>query len=162
MFALAIHPLAGIGAAFGAEFLNGNLVLIALFLTIFFLNLPLNGQAVAIPTGDIGGIFAQQALRAHDHVFEDMVERMANMHVAIRIGRAIMQDELFPALPRVAQAAIQVHALPACENARLLLRQAGLHRKVGLGQEHSVAIVAGFRSWRVSHSAGPYGKRAGK
>ena len=141
MFALRIDPILRISAAFGAELLLRHFVLVELFLAILLLNFPLDGQAVAIPTGHIRRVFAKQSLRADDHVFEDMVERMANMHVAIGVWRAIMQDELFAPTAAIAQFRVEILLLPACENARLLLRKASLHRKVCFGQEDAVAIV---------------------
>jgi hypothetical protein len=41
----------GIGAAFGAEFLDRNLILVELLLAVLLLDLPLDRQAVAIPAG---------------------------------------------------------------------------------------------------------------
>src|SRR3546814_3593066 len=84
----------GVGAAFGAEFLDRNLVLVQLLLAILLLDLPLDGQAVAVPAGDIGRVLALQRLGADDHVLQDMVERVADVHVAIGIGRAVVEDEL--------------------------------------------------------------------
>ena len=135
-----------ISAAFGAEFDGGDFVLIKLFLAILLFDLPLDGQAVAIPTGHIRRVFAQQCLRANNHVLQNMVQRVADMHVAIRIRRAIMQNELLTPTAAIAQLRIKILRLPTRENARLLLRKAGLHREICFRQENGVAIVD-----RVSH-----------
>src|SRR3546814_2653048 len=84
----------GIGAAFGAEFLDRNLVLVELFLAILLLDLPLDGQAVAVPAGNVRRVLALQRLGADDHVLQDMVERVADEHVAIRVRRSVVEDEL--------------------------------------------------------------------
>jgi hypothetical protein len=97
---------------------------------------------VTIPTGDIGRVFAEQALRADDHVFEDMVERMADVHIAVSIGRAIMEDELLTPAPLIAQPLIQPNLLPTRENARLLGGEASFHWKISLRQEDGVAVVS--------------------
>ena len=102
-----------ISAAFGAELDSGNFVLVELFLAILLLNLPFNGQAMAIPTGDIRRIFAKQSLRANNHIFQDMVQRMADMHVTIGIRRAVMQDELLPPTTAIAQVHVEILLLPA-------------------------------------------------
>ena len=141
LLALRIDPILRISAAFGAELDSGNFVLVQLFLAILLLNLPFNGQAMAIPTGDIRGVLAKQSLCADNHVFQDMVQRMADMHVTIGIRRAIMQDELLPPTTAIAQVRIEILLLPARQNARLLLRKASLHREVGFGQEYAIAIV---------------------
>ena len=131
-----------IGAAFGAEFLGGNLVLVELLLAVLLFDLPFDWKAMAIPAGHIGRVLAQQVLRSADHVFEDMVERMADMHIAVGIGRAVMQDELFCTAARFAQAAVKPFGFPARQNARLLLREAGLHGEIGLRQEDGVPEIS--------------------
>jgi hypothetical protein len=153
LFALHIHPMLRISAAFGAEFLDRDFILVELFLAILLLNLPLDGQAMAIPAGHIGRVFAEQALRAADHVFQDMVQRMADMHIAIGIRRAIMQDELLPPRAGFAQAVIQAVGFPLREDARLLLREPGLHGEISLRQEDGVAVIHGFFGWSFGHVA---------
>ena len=113
LFALRIDPILRIGPAFGAKFNSGHFVFVQLLLAILLFNLPLNRQAVAIPTGHIRRVFAKQSLRADDHVLENMVQRMADMHVAVRIRRAIMQDELLAPTAAVAQLRIEICRLPA-------------------------------------------------
>ena len=141
LLALGIDPLAGIGAAFGAEFLGGNLVLVQLALAVFLLNLPFDGQAVTIPAGHIGRVEALEALGAHHHVLQDVVQRVAHVDVAVGIGRAIVEDELFAAGALVAQRAVEVLVLPARQNARLLLGKARLHGEIGLRQEDGAPPV---------------------
>ena len=65
---------------------------------------------MAVPARHIGRILAQQVLRAADHVLEDVVERVADVHVAIGIGRAVVEDELLAAPARVAQLLVQPSA----------------------------------------------------
>ena len=148
LLALGVNPMLRIGAAFGAELLDRNLVLVELFLAILLLDLPFDRQTVAVPAGHIGRVLALQRLGADDHVLEDMVQRMADVHVAIGVGRAVVEDELVAALAAFANLAFEVALQPFRQNQRLLLRQAGLHREVGLGQEDGVAIVR-----CVSHGA---------
>ena len=90
LFALHVHPSLRIGAAFGAEFGGRDFVLVQLLLAILLLDLPFDRQAVAIPARHVRRVLAQQVLGAAHHVLQDMVERMADMHVAIGVGRAIM------------------------------------------------------------------------
>ena len=155
LLALGVDPVLRIGAAFGSEFLDRHLVLVELFLAILFLNLPLDREAVAVPAGHIRGVLALQRLGADDHVLQDMVERMADVHVAIGVGRAVVEDELVAALAGFANLPFQIALKPFRQNQRLLLRQAGLHRKVGLGQEDGVAVIALFCGRRaVGHGRG--------
>ncbi len=78
---------------------------------------------------------------------------MADMDVAVGIGRAIMEDELLALRRLLAHAPEQAHIRPALEQLRLLHRQARLHRKVGLGQENGVAVTVGFFR-RFGHGGG--------
>ena len=144
LLALGGDPSLGIGAALGTELLGRNLVLVPLLLAVFLLDLPLDRQAVAIPAGHIGRVHAQQALGADDHVLEDVIERMADVDVAIGIGRAIVEDELLAASAGIAQGSIEIHLLPARKDARLLLGKASLHGEIGLRQEDGVTVIAWF------------------
>ena len=141
LFALHVHPMLGIGAAFGAEFHRRHIVLVLLFRAVGFFHLPFDGQAVAIPTGDIGRILAQQRLRAHHRILQDMVQRVADVHVAVGVGRAIVEDELRPPGAGFTQLGVKIGRLPYAENLRLALRQASFHRKVGFRQENGGAII---------------------
>ena len=69
---------------------------------------------------------------------------MADMHIAVGVRRAVMQNELFAPGACFAQALVEAFILPAGQNARLLLGQAGLHGEIGLRQEDGVSIVALF------------------
>src|SRR6476646_3615460 len=64
------------------------------------------------------------------------------MDLAIRIRRPVMQDEERAAFRGLPDAAVEVHLFPAGEQSRLCFGQTRLHRKIGLGQKHSGAIVA--------------------
>ena len=140
---LDLDPLLGIGAAGAAELVAGHIVLGAALGAEFLFNFPLDGQAVAVPAGDIGGVIAQHLVAAHDKVLEDFVHRGAKVDRAVRIGRAIMQDEGLGAalLGILAHAIIQAHLVPAGDPFRLRLGQAAAHGKFGFRQEQRIAIV---------------------
>ena len=154
---LALHrnPMLGDGAAFAAE---GDHRLgvaevglhLALAAVVLLLDLPLDRQAVAVPAGHVVGVLARHLLRADDQVLEDLVERVADVDVAVGVGRAVVQHEFRPAGPGAAQLAVEAVARPAGENFRLFLRQAGPHREIGLGQIERVGIV-GALGGRVGH-----------
>ncbi len=141
LLALGVDPMLGVSAALGPEFLDRHLVLVELLLAILLLDLPFDREAVAVPAGHIGRVLAQQSLGADDHVLQDVVQRMADVHVAIGVGRAVVKDELLAPFAARPNLLVQVAFQPAGENCRLLLRQAGFHRKVGLRQEDGRAII---------------------
>src|SRR5438067_8911015 len=108
--------------ALGAELADRHLVLVELLLAILLLDLPLDWQAVTVPAGHVGRILAEQGLRPHHHVLERVVERMADVDVAVGVGRPIMEDELLAASTRLADLLVEALALPARRDRRLLLR----------------------------------------
>src|SRR3546814_18443899 len=67
--------------------------------------------------------------------------RVADVHVAIRVRRSVVEDELLAALAAFANLRFEIALEPFGENRRFLLRQAGLHRKVGIGQEDGIAVI---------------------
>ena len=156
----------GIGPALGAEIEDGNGVLVLLLRPVLLLDLPLDRQAVAVPARNVVGVEAAHLAGAVDHVLEDLVQRGADMQVAVGVGRAVMQDELLPRPRCRAQLAPEVHRLPPGQHRRLLLRQVAAHGKIGGGQEHGVAIIAAGCRWvgLVGHGTGlaRSGDRQGK
>ena len=138
---LHADPMGGEFPAFIAELDDIHLVLVLTGFAVFFFDLPFDGQAVAIPAGDVMGVHALHLPGAVDDVLQDLVQGMADMQMAVRIGRAIMQHELFAALARLAQALEQTDFGPSRQQIRLFLRQASFHGKVGLGQENIVFYV---------------------
>ena len=92
---LHAHPVGGVGSAFGAEFQDWDGVLggVALFGPMLFLDFPLDGQTMTVPAGDVIGVVAGHLAGAVDHVLMDLVQRGADVDVAVRIGRAVVQDE---------------------------------------------------------------------
>ena len=84
---LALDLLGGKGARQFAHLVAGNVLAVQL------LDLVLDRQAVAVPARDIGRIETGQRLRANDDVLENLVDRVADVDVAVGIGRAVVQDE---------------------------------------------------------------------
>ena len=97
---------------------------------------------MAVPARHIIGIEAEHLLAARHHVLEDLVERVPDMDVAVGVRRAVVQDEFLAALRGCAQLLVEVALLPARENLRLALRQAGAHREIRLRQKQRFGIIA--------------------
>ena len=127
---------------FLAEFVDGDFVLVLALGAIGFLDLPFDRQAVAVPAGDVIAVKPAHLERAGDDVLQHLVEGMADMEVAVGIGRAVMEHIFRPACSVIAQAFVEVHLLPAGEDLRLLLRQSGAHRKLRLRQVEGGRIIA--------------------
>src|ERR1017187_9675325 len=59
----------------------------------------LDGQTVAVPTGNIRRAFAEHGLRFHHEIFQNLVERGAHVDVAIGERRSVVQNKRWPILP---------------------------------------------------------------
>ncbi len=136
------QPMLGIGAALGAEIQHRDRVLVLLRLAVLLLDLPLDRQAVAVPAGDVVGVVAGHLAGAVDHVLVDLVQRGADVDVAVRIGRAVVEDEFRPPARGLPDLRPEVHLVPARQDLRLPLRQVAAHREGGPRQEDGVAVVA--------------------
>ena len=128
----------GVGAAGAAEVRDAHLALLRPELAI---DLELDRQPVAVVARDVGRVEARHRPRLHDEVLEDLVERGAEVDLAVGVRRAVVQDELGRALPLRANLPVQVHGLPAGERLRLGGRQVRLHREPRAGQVERVLPV---------------------
>ncbi len=144
--ALQVDPLLRFGAAQFAQLELGRRArLVAAEVARDFV---LDGHPVTVPSGDERGAISEHRARAHDEVFENLVERSPEMHAAVGVGRAVVQDPRFRVLARLHQARVEVEIVPMLEHFRLPLGQVGLHRKVGFGKFQGRFVIG------LSHSAG--------
>ena len=147
---LDVDPLAGkfLGAA--ADFRGAEA---AGFLDDF----EFDGQAMAVPAGDVGRLEAGHGLRFEHKVLDDFVEGGAHMDVAIGEGRAIVEEEPGRTLGLTAglDFLIETGAFPGGETGRLAQDQVRLHGKVGLRQVDGVLVVGGGSA----HGIGEKGAR---
>ena len=67
-----------------------------------------------------------------DDVLENLVERMADVDVAIGVGRTVVQNKFRPFLIRFKNLEISSFALPPFDLLRFILRQVGPHGKLRL------------------------------
>ena len=152
LLALDPDPMAGEVAAFLAELDDGHGILVLALLAILLLDLPFDGQAVAVPARHVMRVLAQHLLRAVDDVLQDLVEGVADMDRAIGIGRSVMEHEFRPALGSGAQLGVEPHFRPARQDLRLALGQIGAHREIGARQEDRCLVIRwlGVRRHRLA------------
>ncbi|GAB1414255.1 hypothetical protein MASR1M97_29910 [Candidatus Desulfobacillus denitrificans] len=110
---LPLDLLGGEGAAQLARLVGGQVLAVQL------LDLVLDGQAVAVPARHVGRIEAGQRLRADDDVLEDLVDGMADVDVAVGVGRAVMQHEARSTGRGLADLLVELAALPVGHPLRL-------------------------------------------
>ena len=108
-------------------------------------DLDFNRHAVAIPARHIRRIKAVELARLDDHVFQDLVDGMADVDVGVRIRRSVMQDEFWPAFGRLADLVVDFLVLPFLDPFRLALGQVAAHRERGFSQVDRIFIL------RVGH-----------
>ncbi len=112
---------------------------------VVFFDLVFDGQAVAVPARHIARIKAGQLFALHHHVFEDLVDGMADVQLAIGIGRAVMQHKercTTPCHPQTSiQATVLLRVIPGRNPRRFALGQVAAHRERGVGQIQGGAIV---------------------
>ena len=111
-------------------------------LAVLFLDLVLDRQAVAVPARHIGRVEASERLRADDDVLEDLVDRMADVDVAVCIGRAVVEHEARPPLRGCANLFVEPLLLPFPDPGRLALREVAAHRKRRVGHVERVFVVS--------------------
>ncbi len=121
-----IHVARSEFAAHAPEFTGRDA---SLFSAQFFFHLRFDRQPVAIPSGNVGRAKARHRFRLHDHVLQNFVQPGAEMDRAGRIGRPVVQDVGRRAGARLLDAVIEFLLFPLRKLFRLVLRQAGLHRK---------------------------------
>ena len=107
---LPLHrkPMLGIGAAFPAEGddrlrIREVGLRLALASVEFLLDLPFDREPVTVPAGNVVGFPPRHLVRAHDDVLQRLVERGADMDVAVGVRRPVVEHEFWPALAGFAQ-----------------------------------------------------------
>ena len=106
-----------------------------------FVHLVFDGEAVAIPAGPVRAIAAGHLSALDDDVFEDLVEGVPQMDVAVGVRRAIVEDEPGASSALAAELGVEVGFGPALEHQRLPPGQVGLHGKIALGQVQGLFII---------------------
>ena len=138
---LAAHDVdetRGIGTARAPEISQRHL---ALFRAELAIDLQLDRQPVAVIAEHVGRVVAHHRACLDDEILEDLVHRRADVNLAVRVGRAVVQHELRPAAPGLADPSVEVHLLPAVERLRLGRLKVRLHREIGARQVEGVFPV---------------------
>src|SRR5450830_559352 len=136
---LPFDLLGGVGAAQFAGLVRAQVLAIGHFDLVF------DRQAMTVPTRHIRGIEAGQGLGTDNHVLENLVQRMTDVDRAVGVRRTIVKNELRAILANFAQLPVQAYAVPALQNLRFALWQAGLHREGGVRKVKRGFVVGHFR-----------------
>ncbi len=98
-------------------------------------------QAVTIPARHIGRIKSLHRFIFDDDVFEDFVQCVADMNIAVRVRRAVMKNEFLSAFGGPADTGVDIPLLPFFKLEGFPVRQIGLHRKIRRRQVDRILIV---------------------
>ena len=130
---LDVDELQGVFPAFLPDLDEGHVLL---FRAEELVDVDLDGQAVAIPAGDVGRDMPLHAPGLDDEILEDLVQGRAQVDMPVGIGGAVVEDERGPAgfLPRFQDLPVQVLFLPFPDGLGLFLGEGRLHGKGGPGQ----------------------------
>ena len=104
-------------------------------------HLVFDGLAVAVPAGNIRGVETGHGLRAHDDVLENLVQGVAEVEIAVRVRRAVVEHELGASCAGLANALVELLLLPFGNPLRLALWQIAAHREGGVGKVERLAVV---------------------
>ena len=150
---LLLHDLlVRVGAREPLRFLDRDVLAVRL------LDLHLDRHAVAIPARHVRRVEARERLALDDDVLQDLVDRVADVDVVVRVRRAVVQHEARPARRRRPDGLVDLLLLPLLDPGRLALREIAAHRKPrvrqierGLVVELSIRLACvgvAFVKWR--------------
>ena len=71
---------------------DGDGVHLEFFSTELLVYFNFDGEAVAVPAGDVGGVEAGHGLGFDDEVLDALVEGVAEMDSSVGVGRAVVED----------------------------------------------------------------------
>jgi hypothetical protein len=107
-------------------------------------HLQLDGQTVAVPAGDVPHLAPPQDLILIDDVFEDFVEGVANVQIAVGVGGAIVEHKGLAGVG-FGQDFINLVLGPKLLNLWFPPGGIGPHLEGGLGQQNGVFVDQGLR-----------------
>ena len=120
---LSLDLLGRIRAGEAQGLFHGNVLAVGL------LDLHLDRHAVAVPAGDVDRVEARHVARLHDNVLEDLVDRLADVDVAVRVRRPVVQHEFRPSAARLADLFVGFLLLPFLDPLRLPSGKVTAHGK---------------------------------
>src|SRR5437762_3858096 len=96
---------------------------------------------MAVPTRHIRRVVPAEGPAFDDDVLENVIERIADVDVAVGKGRPVVQDELLRAGARGLDAVIQPDLLPFFESQRFARDQVGPHGEVRPRQVQCIFVI---------------------
>ena len=107
----------------------------------FFAGFQLDWQTVGIPARHIRSLVSAHILLADDEILEHLVERGAQMDIAVCIRRAVVQHKQRLALIVFNHLVVQIFFLPFLQPCWFTLRQRASHVELGDRQVQGFVVV---------------------
>ena len=126
---------------------DGEGVHVELFAAELLIDFDFDGEAMAVPAGDEGGVEAGHGFGFDDEVLDALVEGVAEMDGSVGVGWAVVEDVPGGSGAGGADLAVEVFALPGGEAGGLVGGQIRLHGEGGLGQVERGLERLGIGSW---------------
>ncbi len=139
VLALRVDLLLGIRSAGGAERLGVDLLPHA---PVGFLHLHLDGEAVAIPTGNVRRVVSVEGARLDDDVLQNLVDGVAQVNGAVRVRRSVGEHERGAPLGCRANLLVQPLSLPCSQHRGLAVGEIRLHGETRLRQVNRLFVVS--------------------
>ena len=127
---------------FAAQAANGGLGQLAhLFGAQLLFHFMLDGLAMAVPTGDVGGKVAALGVALVDEVLQDLIESMSDVDGPVCIRGSIMQNEGLVVLVLFQDLAVDIQIIPPFQALRLVFGQISAHGEIGCRQIHALLVL---------------------
>ena len=136
--ALQIDLFRCVGAGKTLGLVDGKVLPVELF------DLDFDRHAVAVPARNVGGLEAFERLFLEDDVLQDLVDGVAEVNRAVRIGRAVVQNELLRVAARIDNAVVNLSFFPAANPRGFALGKVSSHREGRIRQIERILLVGGF------------------
>src|SRR4030066_309668 len=107
-----------------------------LFIYLMFYRKPM-----AVPSGYVRGIKSLHRLRPDNDIFEDLIQSVTNVDIAISIRRPIVEDIFLSILTSFPEPLIKISCLPFLKHDLFHFGEVCLHREVGPGEVERVFII---------------------
>ena len=104
-------------------------------------DLEFDRQPMAVPPRHVGRPEAAQRLVLDDDVLENLVQGIADVHIAIGEGRSVVQNILLRAGALGLNGSVKPGGLPLFQPGRFPRDEVRLHREIGLRQVQCVLVV---------------------
>ena len=102
----------------------------------------LDRHAVAVPARHVRGVKTRQHFALDDDVLENLIDRVPEVNITVRIRRAIVQDEFRSPLRSGADCFVHLFLLPLAHPVRLALGKIAAHRERRIGEIQGFLVIS--------------------